>query len=292
MTRPWSEPYCRRRRLPPSSCFEKRTSTSPLTNGPETSLGEQNLRHRRRDVTRTNNPTSVGRRGLVKRSMPWTTRLSCPRGTPRRRTNTRRHPRCLVPIPQGHAPHPPELQILQALCWEWPTLPTSTTSPTMRRARRTSTTLAAGRRRRWSIPARRRGGQRHLRRTRVAREQKEIEAQQLIDTGGNHQCPRHLLVVRTPDHLYPGRSMAQLRSSGQVPAPRRSCDPREQGKESISGRGKQRQRHLPPDTFRLGSCTQRAPRVRHSFLRHCADRRRIPAWTHLHACYLWNSGKL
>jgi hypothetical protein len=65
--------------------------------------------------------------------------------------------------------------------------------------------------------------------------------------------------------------MAQLRSSGQVPAPHRSGDPREQGKESISGRGKQHQRHLPPDTPRLGGCTQRAPRVRHPFLRHCAD---------------------
>jgi hypothetical protein len=86
--------------------------------------------------------------------------------------------------------------------------------------------------------------------------------------------------------------MAQLRSSGQVPSPRRSGDPREQGKESISGQGKQHQRHLPLDTLGLGSCTQRAPRVGHSFLRHCADRRRILARTHLHACYLWNSGKL
>jgi hypothetical protein len=86
--------------------------------------------------------------------------------------------------------------------------------------------------------------------------------------------------------------MAQLRSSGQVPAPHRSSDPREQGKEGINGWGKQHQRHLPLDTLRLGSCTQRAPRVRHSFLWHCADRRRIPAWTHLHACHLWNSGKL
>jgi hypothetical protein len=65
--------------------------------------------------------------------------------------------------------------------------------------------------------------------------------------------------------------MAQLRSSGQVPAPRRSGDLRKHGKESISGQGKQHQRHLPPDTLRLGSCTQRAPRVGHSFLRHCAD---------------------
>jgi hypothetical protein len=59
--------------------------------------------------------------------------------------------------------------------------------------------------------------------------------------------------------------MAQLRSSGQVPAPRRSGDPREQGKERISGRGKQHQRHLPPDALRLGGRTQRTPRVRHPF---------------------------
>jgi hypothetical protein len=94
------------------------------------------------------------------------------------------------------------------------------------------------------------------------------------------------------DHLYSGGSMAQLRSSGQVPAPCRSGDPREQGKEGVGGRGKQHQCHLPPDTLRLGSRAQRAPRVRHSFFRYCADRRRIPAWAHLHVCHLWNSGKL
>jgi hypothetical protein len=41
----------------------------------------------------------------------------------------------------------------------------------------------------WSIPARRRGGQRHIRRTRVTGEQKAAEAQRPTDTGGNHQCP-------------------------------------------------------------------------------------------------------
>jgi hypothetical protein len=46
--------------------------------------------------------------------------------------------------------------------------------------------------------------------------------------------------------------MAQLRSSGQVPAPRRSGDPREQGKESTSGQGKQHQRYLPPGALGLG----------------------------------------
>jgi hypothetical protein len=44
-------------------------------------------------------------------------------------------------------------------------------------------------------------------------------------------------MIRTPDHLHPGGSVAQLRSSGQVTAPRRSGDPREQGKEGVSGRG-------------------------------------------------------
>jgi hypothetical protein len=60
-------------------------------------------------------------------------------------------------------------------------------------------------------------------------------------------------------------------SEHQIPAPRRSGDPREQGEEGISGRGEQHQCHLPPDTPRLGSSPQRAPRVRHSFLRHRAD---------------------
>jgi hypothetical protein len=41
--------------------------------------------------------------------------------------------------------------------------------------------------------------------------------------------------------------MAQLRPSRQIPAPRRSGDPREPGEEGASGRGEQHQRHLPPD---------------------------------------------
>jgi hypothetical protein len=36
-------------------------------------------------------------------------RLSCPRGTPRRRTNIGRYPRRPVPVPQRYAPHPLEL---------------------------------------------------------------------------------------------------------------------------------------------------------------------------------------
>jgi hypothetical protein len=70
MTQPSSEPYCRKRRPPPNNCFKKHSSTSPLTNEPRTSSREQNLRHQHHGVTRTSSPTSVGRRGPVKRSMP------------------------------------------------------------------------------------------------------------------------------------------------------------------------------------------------------------------------------
>jgi hypothetical protein len=73
-------------------------------------------------------------------------------------------------------------------------------------------------------------------------------------------------MVRTPDYLHSGRSVAQLRSSRQVPTPRRPGDPRKQGEEGVSRRGKQHQCHLPPDASRLGDSPQRGPRVRHSFL--------------------------
>jgi hypothetical protein len=147
----------------------------------------------------------------------------------------------------------------------------SAASHATRRTWRTSTTPTAGGGRRWSLPARRRRSQRHLRRTWVARKKKATKAQRLSDIGGNRWTSRPVSMVRAPDHLHSGGSMAQLRLPGQVPASRRSGDPREQGKEGISGRGKQHQRHLPPDTPRLGSSPQRAPRVGHSFLRHRAD---------------------
>jgi hypothetical protein len=57
-----------------------------------------------------------------------------------------------VPVPQGHAPHPSELQGLQALRRTWPTLPTSTSSSAAGRTRRTTTTPAAGGGRRRSLP--------------------------------------------------------------------------------------------------------------------------------------------
>jgi hypothetical protein len=125
--------------------------------------------------------------------------------------------------------------------------------------------------RRWSLPMRRQRSQRHLRRTWVARKQEATKAQRPSDTGGDRCSSRPVLMVRAPDHLHSGGSVAKLRPPGQVPAPRRSGDPRKQGKKGTSGRGKQHQRHLPLDTPRLGSSPQRAPRVRHSFLWHRAD---------------------
>jgi hypothetical protein len=68
MTRLLSEPYYRRHRLPPSSCSGKLTSTSPLTSELRTSSEERSQHQRHRDATRTSSPTSVGRRGLAKKS--------------------------------------------------------------------------------------------------------------------------------------------------------------------------------------------------------------------------------
>src|SRR6187455_1100470 len=70
MTRPLSEPYCKRRRLPPSSYSGKQTSTSPLMNEHRTSSEEQCLHRQHRNATGTINPISVGIRGLVKKSTP------------------------------------------------------------------------------------------------------------------------------------------------------------------------------------------------------------------------------
>jgi hypothetical protein len=70
MTRRSSEPYYRRRRVPSSNCFGRPTSTSPRTNELRTSSEERSLHQRHHDATRTSNPTSAGRRGLVRRSTP------------------------------------------------------------------------------------------------------------------------------------------------------------------------------------------------------------------------------
>jgi hypothetical protein len=170
-------------------------------------IGGRSLLRLYRGVTRTSNPTSVGRRDLVKRSTPLDHPSFVPEVHPMETsghwTTSSMLSACITRICATS-------WRLQAFYREWPTIPTSTTSPTARRARRALAASATRRGRRWSIPARRRGGQRHLQRTRIAGEQKATKAQGPTDTGGNHQWPRPLLVVRILDHLYPGGSMAQL----------------------------------------------------------------------------------
>jgi hypothetical protein len=271
MTRPSFEPYCKRHRLPPSNYLGKRTSTLPPTNELRTSSEEQSLHRRHHDATRTNNPTSVGRRGLAKKSM------------------LPDHP------PLAPKEHPAEANV-HWMTSSTPSAHTIRTCATPSETTETSSTpsgtagpsnlyhlphheedpenldnLNSRKGEERSILAHRRRSQRHLRRTWVARKQEAAEAQRPSDTGGDHQSSRPISMVRTPDHLHSSGSVAQLRSPRQIPAPRRSGDPREQGKEGVSGRGKQHQRHLPSDTPRLRSRTQKAPRVRYSFLRHCAD---------------------
>jgi hypothetical protein len=57
------------------------------------------------------------------------------------------------------------------------------------------------------------------------------------DNDGGYRSSLPVPMVQTPDHFHSGGSVAKLRSCGQVPAPRRSGEPREQGKEGVSGRG-------------------------------------------------------
>jgi hypothetical protein len=70
MTRPSSEPYYKKRRPLSNSYSGRRTSTSPPMNVPRTSSEERSLLHPHHGATRTSKPTSAGRRGLAKKSMP------------------------------------------------------------------------------------------------------------------------------------------------------------------------------------------------------------------------------
>jgi hypothetical protein len=177
MTRPSSEPYYKRRRPLPSSCSGRRTSTSPPTNRPRTSLGEQSLLHLHRDVTRTSRPTSAGRRGLVKKSMPQDHSSLVPEGhtmeanehwTTSSTPNARTIKICVTPsgtaetssTPSGmtnpsnlcHLPHHEED-------------PENLDNLSSRKGEEAEHSRASMR------------SQHHLRRTRVAREQKVAEAQ-------------------------------------------------------------------------------------------------------------------
>jgi hypothetical protein len=188
MTRPLSEPYYRRRRLPLH--HRRRASSGPHWRS-EASTSGTTTRHE--SAARQALGEETSRRNPRRR----TTCLSRPRRTSWRRTHAGRHPRCPVPIPQGHAPHPLELQRLQALRRAWPTLPTSTSSSAARRTRRTATTPAAAGGRRWSLPTCRQRGQCHLRRTWIAGEQETTKAQRSPDTGGNYRSSRPIPMVGT-----------------------------------------------------------------------------------------------
>jgi hypothetical protein len=84
MTQPSSEPYYKRHRPPLNSCSGKQTSTSPLTNGLRTSSrgGGSSLLRLHHGMTQTSEPTSVRRRGLVKRSTPLDHPSLIPEGHP------------------------------------------------------------------------------------------------------------------------------------------------------------------------------------------------------------------
>jgi hypothetical protein len=252
-------PYCRKHQLPPSSCSEKPTSTSPLTNELRTSSEEQSLHGRHCDATRTNNPTNVGRRGLAKKSTPpdhpplvpeedlaeanarWTTS-----STPSARTTRT----CATPFGTAET---------SSILWGMADPSNLCRLPHHKEDLENLDNPNSRRGRRWSLPTRRWRSQCHLRRTWVARKQEATKAQRPSDTGGDHWSSRPVSMVRAPDHLHSGGSVAQLRQPGQVPAARRYGDPRKQGKKGTSGRGKQHQRHLPSNTPRLGSSPQRAP---------------------------------
>ena len=190
MTRPSSEPYYRRHRLPPSSCSEKPTSTSPPTSKLRTSSEERSQHQRHRDATRTSSPTSIGRRGLAKKSTPPD------------------HPSLM---PEGHPVEANEHWTTSSM----PNVRTTRTHATPSGTAETSSTLLgtadpsnlyhlphleedlenldnpnSRRGRRRSIPARRWRSQRHLRRTWVARNQEATKAQRPSETGGGHRSTR------------------------------------------------------------------------------------------------------
>jgi hypothetical protein len=82
MTRPSSEPYYKKHQPLPNKCSGRRTSTSPLMNVPRTSSEERSQLRPHHDATRTSKPTSAGRRGPAKKSMPLDHPSLVPEGHP------------------------------------------------------------------------------------------------------------------------------------------------------------------------------------------------------------------
>jgi hypothetical protein len=127
-------PYSKRHQSPPNNCSVRQTTTSLRMSRPRTSLGAQNPRHPRHGGIRTSSRTSAGKKGPVRRCTPLVHLSLEPRHTSWRSADTGRYPRLLVFVPQGHVPHPAELQRLQTFCRAWPTVLATTTSHATRRA--------------------------------------------------------------------------------------------------------------------------------------------------------------
>jgi hypothetical protein len=185
MTRPSSEPYCKRCRPLPNSCSGRQTSTSPPMSVPRTSSGERSLLHLHHGTTRTSRPTSAGRRGLVKKSMPLDHPSLVPEGHPAEANEhwtTSSMPSacttriCVIPSGIAETSSTPSGMVDPSNLYH---LPHHEEDP----ENLDNLNNRKGRRR--SIPARRWRSQRHLRRTWVTREQKAAEAQRSIDTGGD-----------------------------------------------------------------------------------------------------------
>jgi hypothetical protein len=184
-------------------------------------------------VTRTNNPTSVGRRGLVKRFMMLDHPSLVPEVHPAEAS--------------GHwmTSSMPSARITRICAIPCGTVETSSILSGM-----------ADRSNLYYLPHReggptslgdlssRKGEEVEHSRASTGRSTSSSEDTGRRRTKGNRssttdRCwwqppvPLPLSVFRMPDHLYPGESMAQLRSSGQVSAPHRSVDPREKGKKVL-----------------------------------------------------------
>jgi hypothetical protein len=254
-----SNPYYKKCRPLPNRCSGRRTSTSPPMNVPMTSSEERSRLRPHHGATRTSKPTSAGRKGPAKKSMPLD------------------HPSL---VPEGHPTEANEH-------WTTSSMPRARTTRicvTLFGTTEISSTLLgmADPSNFCHLPHHEENPEnlenlssRKGEEAEHSRVSTEKSTSSLADTGRKRtRGSRSSTIVRywwRPAVLPPridgsntrspslGRINGSTSIIGQVPAPRRSGDPREQGKKGVSGRGKQHQRHLPPDTLRLGSRTQRAP---------------------------------
>jgi hypothetical protein len=220
MTRPSSGPYYKKRRPPPNSCSGRRTSTSPPMNVLRTSLEERSRLRPHHGATRTSKPTSARRRGLAKKFMPLD------------------HPSL---VPEGHPAEANE---------HWTTSSTPNAHTTRTCVILFGTTEISSTPSGMADPSNlyhlphheedlenldnlrsRKGEEAERSRASMERSTSSSADMSRKKARGNRSSmiarywwrPPVLLpvsMVRTPDHLHSGGSMAQLRSSGQVPAPR------------------------------------------------------------------------